>query len=220
MADTAIHAPLSNPMDRHYRYQRFVYDKTRRYFLIGRGHLIDQLNPLPGQTVLEMGCGTAWNLIQVSHRYSEAKVFGVDLSRTMLETASKALERNGLQEHIVIGQGDATSFDPKTTLGRDQFDHIFFSYTLSMIPDWPQALQHATAMLAPGGTVHIVDFGQCDGLPKSFKRTLFRFLAHYKVTPRGALASHLAEQTTQDGFKINAVDLHRGYTCYLAATAP
>ena len=46
-------------MDHHYRFQRYVYDATRTYYLIGRQHLIRELKPQPGQCVLEIGCGTA-----------------------------------------------------------------------------------------------------------------------------------------------------------------
>ncbi len=61
---TAARPSDAERMDRHYRYQRFIYDLTRTHYLIGRKHLIADLNPAPGQTVLEIGCGTAWNLIK------------------------------------------------------------------------------------------------------------------------------------------------------------
>jgi S-adenosylmethionine-diacylgycerolhomoserine-N-methlytransferase len=220
MQNTAS-APIANAMDQHYRYQRLVYDKTRRYFLIGRQHLIDELRPLAGQSVLEIGCGTAWNLIKVADRYPEAEVFGIDLSRTMLQTATQSLRRKGLQQRIVLSQGDATSFDARTTFGRDNFDHIFFSYTLSMIPDWGRAFEHALHQLAPGGRLHVVDFGQCEELSNAFKRPLFAFLAHYKVTPRSdlpVLAARIAEQ--KKGFATKARNLHYGYTSYISVTAP
>ena len=212
--------PGSNHMDQHYRYQRFVYDKTRRYFLIGRQHLIDELNPSPGQSVLEIGCGTAWNLIKVADHYPKADVFGIDLSRNMLHTASQSLRRKGLQQRIVLSQGDATSFNPKTTFGRDSVDHIIFSYTLSMIPAWNRAFEHALDLLASGGTLHIVDFGQCEGLSNIFKRALFAFLAHYKVAPRGDLPVLAAKVAEQKGFAIKTHSLHYGYTSYIRVTAP
>jgi hypothetical protein len=39
------------------------------------------------------------------------------------------------------------------------------SYALSMIPDWERAIDAALAALNPGGQLHIVDFGQQEGLP-------------------------------------------------------
>ena len=40
----------------------------------------------------------------------------------------------------------------------------FFSYSLSMIPDWRGAIDRGWAAVAPGGSLHIVDFGQCENL--------------------------------------------------------
>ncbi len=61
-------APASDAerMDRHYRFQRYIYDATRTHYLLGRRHLIRQLAPPPRGTVLEIGCGTAWNLVRAA----------------------------------------------------------------------------------------------------------------------------------------------------------
>ncbi|MEO0441817.1 MAG: SAM-dependent methyltransferase, partial [Pseudomonadota bacterium] len=50
-------------MDRVYRSQSGLYDVTRKYYLLGRDQLIRDLAPPPGGRVLEIGCGTARNLI-------------------------------------------------------------------------------------------------------------------------------------------------------------
>ena len=53
---------LQERLDRNYRYQRRVYDLTRRYYLLGRNRLIADLAPPDRGCVLEIGCGTARNL--------------------------------------------------------------------------------------------------------------------------------------------------------------
>ena len=45
-------------MDGVYRYQRHIYDLTRKYYLLGRDRLIADLAVPDGGTVLEIGCGT------------------------------------------------------------------------------------------------------------------------------------------------------------------
>ncbi|MCB1506657.1 MAG: class I SAM-dependent methyltransferase [Hyphomicrobiaceae bacterium] len=207
-------------MDRHYRYQRFIYDATRTHYLIGRKHLIKTLRPAPGQTVLEIGCGTAWNLAKVARRYPEALIHGVDVSKAMLDTARTSLRRKGLIDRVSLCQGDATGFDPLTTLGRTSFDRIFFSYALSMIPRWEAALAHAATMIAPGGELHIVDFGQCERLPEAFKGALFAFLRHYTVTPRADLEQRLSELAESHGLELAFQRLHRGYTDYAVLRRP
>lgn len=213
MTDFAVSSD-AHRMDQHYRYQRFIYDATRTHYLIGRKHLIADLAPLPGQSVLEIGCGTAWNLAKVARRYPEANLFGVDVSNAMLDTARTSLKRKQLDHRVELRQGDATLFDPQATFGRGHFDRVFFSYALSMIPRWEDALAHGAGMVAPGGALHIVDFGQCENLPKAFRSALFAFLAHYTVTPRADLEQRVRETAEHAGLSVEFRRLHRGYTDY------
>ena len=46
-------------MDRMYRWTRHVYDASRKYYLLGRDHLIQKLKPAKTDLVCEVGCGTA-----------------------------------------------------------------------------------------------------------------------------------------------------------------
>lgn len=201
-------------MDRHYRYQRYIYDSTRTHYLIGRKYLIGKLDLKPGETVLEIGCGTAWNLARLAKRYPQARLFGVDVSAAMLETAEASLKRQGISGRVTLRQGDATNFSPAMTLGQMEFDRVMFSYALSMIPGWREALANAADLIARGGALHIVDFGQCEKLPAAFKRGLFAFLKHYTVEPRPDLETVAREIAAQRGLACEIQRLHRGYTDY------
>ena len=165
---TSAHGAM---MDRVYRRQRHIYNLSRRYFLFGRDRLIASLKPPPGGHVLEVGCGTARNLIMVARLYPDTVCYGVDVSRRMLETARVSVERAGLAGRILLGEGDAADFDPQRLFGRIGFDRIFFSYSLSMIPPWPGALERAASLLAVGGRLHVVDFGQQEGMPRAWALT-------------------------------------------------
>ncbi len=68
----ADHAGQRGAMDRMYRFQRHIYDATRRFYLLGRERLIAELDVPPGGSVLEIGCGTGRNLILVARRYPNA----------------------------------------------------------------------------------------------------------------------------------------------------
>ncbi len=201
-------------MDRHYRFQRYVYDATRTHYLVGRRHLIGDLGLLPGQSVVEIGCGTAWNLIRTARLYPGVQCHGVDVSNAMLRTARTAVWKHGLDQRIKLAQGDAASFDPVSVFGTAQFDRVFFSYALSMIPSWREALGHAAGMVAPGGSLHIVDFGQCAHMPAAFKAALFAFLRHYTVTPRADLEDCIRRVAEERGLTYEAKSFHRGYTDY------
>jgi S-adenosylmethionine-diacylgycerolhomoserine-N-methlytransferase len=195
-------------MDRVYRHQRHFYDLTRKYYLLGRDRLIEGLDVRAGDHALELGCGTGRNLIAAAGRYPLARFYGVDISRAMLATACKNVAAAGFEGRITLAQGDATRVDP-TVFGITQFDRVFFSYSLSMIPPWREALAHGVDLVAPGGRLSLVDFWQQDGLPRWFRKILFAWLAKFHVSPPAELAQ-AAETLGAQRFE----RLYRGYACY------
>ncbi len=194
-------------MDAIYRTQRHFYDLTRKYYLLGRDALIDRLSPPAGGSVLEIGCGTGRNLIVAARRWPDARFHGIDISEAMLETARANVARAGLSDRIVLAQGDATAFDAQALFGRDGFDRVFQSYTLSMIPDWKGAIREGAAKLAPGGRLDIVDFGQQERLPRWFRALLHAWLARFDVTPRADLFAVVDSA----GLKADHKSLYNGY---------
>lgn len=178
--DATGHAAL---MDSVYRGQRHIYDATRKYFLFGRDTLIEGLDCGKGDAVLELGCGTGRNLRRIGRRWRGVSLHGLDISAEMLKNA-----RATLGGDAVLARGDATAFDPRALLGRDSFDRVVLSFAVSMIPDWQAAVEQAAAALAPGGSLHVVDFGDLGGLPLPFRAGLRAWLTHFHVTPRMELA--------------------------------
>jgi len=195
-------------MDRMYRFQRHYYDASRRYYLLGRDRLLDRLAPPPGGSILEIGCGTGRNLIGVAQRYGDAKLFGIDISQEMLKTALGSMSRLGFDRRVRVACADATSFDPMASLGQRRFDRIYFSYTLSMVPEWRVALRHAFSLLSDDGELHIVDFGQCENLPRGFRALLFYWLDLFHVSPRAGLKNELAQIP---GASVHFEAPYRGY---------
>ncbi|MFK0687294.1 class I SAM-dependent methyltransferase [Mesorhizobium sp. IMUNJ 23033] len=204
----ANHAEL---MDGVYRWQRHIYDLTRKYYLLGRDRLIAGLDVPPGGTVLELGCGTGRNIILAARRYPDARFFGLDISAEMLETATAAIAREGLSDRVALARGDATDFDAKALFGIESFDRIFVSYSLSMIPGWEKTVSAALAALAPGGSLHVVDFGQQEGLPGWFRTLLRSWLRKFHVAPRESLRDVLESESERTGSTLRFRTLYRGY---------
>ncbi|WP_246747848.1 class I SAM-dependent methyltransferase [Methylobacterium sp. SD274] len=180
-------------MDRMYRYQRHIYDASRKFYLLGRDGMVADLRLPAGGSVLEIGCGTGRNLVRIARTYPDARCFGLDVSTEMLATAGRATARAGLAHRIRLARGDATAFDPAALFGEAVFDRIVISYALSMIPPWRAVLAEAAGHLAPDGSLHIVDFGDQVGLPRPARWLLNRWLAGFHVTPRQGLADALAD---------------------------
>ena len=193
-------------MDRMYRLTRHVYDITRRYYLLGRDRMLERVVTARNTATLEVGCGTARNLIRLAQRPEPGQLYGLDASHEMLETAATSIEKtlgiaaasgdsrsstsmpghtapgHAVREPIVLRQGLAEQLDAQRMFGRDEpFDTIFFSYCLSMIPTWPGAIDAAMANLRPGGHLLIVDFWDQKDLPGVFAAGLKRWLAMFHV---------------------------------------
>lgn len=186
-------------MDRIYRRQRHVYDLTRKYYLLGRDRLVDRLEPATGEAVLEIGCGTARNLIRAARRYPQARFYGIDISVEMLATAREEVARQGLAHRIELARADATDFDPARLFGCPVFQRIFVSYALSMIPGWRQVLARALGCLAPGGELHVIDFGGQERLPAWFRSSLRGWLGLFHVLPRDDLEHELSTLALRHG---------------------
>ena len=209
-------------MDRMYRLTRHVYDLTRRYYLLGRDRLLERVVTSPNTATLEVGCGTARNLIKLAQRPNHGRLYGLDASHEMLETAGKSIQKTlgitlgmprgvspgsptgsassagvsgqASQEPIVLRQGLAEQLDAQRMFGRDEpFDTIFFSYCLSMIPTWPGAIDAAMANLRPGGHLLIVDFWDQKDLPSVFAAGLKRWLSMFHVHYRPEVHDAIVE---------------------------
>ena len=74
----------------------------------------------------------------------------VDLCPALLEQARK---RTAGLPNVRVIEADAVTYQPDRPV-----DCVYFSYSLTMIPNWEAALGNALAMLKPGGRLGVVDF--------------------------------------------------------------
>ena len=103
----------------------------------------------------------------------------------MLTTAIASIARHDLTAAVRVAHGDATQFRSVAHLRRGRRSTTsMISYSLSMIPDWQDVLDHAVSQLKPGGQLHIVDFGDQERLPRIASSVLLRWLTLFDVTPR------------------------------------
>lgn len=202
-------------MDAMYRYQRHIYDLSRKFYLFGRDRLLDLLPVSEGSSVLEMGCGTGRNLVCLARRRPTARLFGADVSAEMLATARASLDRAGLTRKVDLAQAAADGFDPMTAFGVAQFDVIYFSYVLSMIPDWEPAVRRALAMLRPGGTLAVVDFADQGAAPAWRRVILLNWLKLFHVHPRAEIEQGLRALAREIGSISADVDVLSGYAYML-----
>ena len=109
---------------------------------------------------------------------------------------------------------DACDFDGEELFGKGGFDCVLLSYSLSMIPEWDRALRLAAAQLAPGGRLHVVDFGDQTGLPSWFRHLLYVWLARFHVAPRTDLQTRMQALADERGLTLRFQPLYLDYAQY------
>jgi S-adenosylmethionine-diacylgycerolhomoserine-N-methlytransferase len=206
MTVAAPQADHAAAMDAMYRTQRHFYDATRKYYLFGRDRMIRSLALEHGGAVLEIACGTGRNLARIARTWPGVELYGLDISAEMLKTAGRTLG-----DEVSLSQGDATGFDAQALFGREKFDRVILSFATSMIPDWQAALKQASALLAKGGSLHVVDFGDMRGMPAPVRWALRSWLTHFQVTPRLTLGEYATAEAARRRMRIRTRRGPMGY---------
>lgn len=184
-------------MDRRYRYQRHVFDLTRRFLLPGRDRAIAALRLGEAEAVLEIGCGTGRNLTRMAEAHPALQLIGIDISGEMLKSAGTKVSSARLGHRTALRQGDAIAPPVDGTVPR-----ILMSYCLSMVPDWRRALAAAVDKLPQGGILAIVDFGNFSGLPDWLAEACIEVLSRHDVTPCLELAQELRRIKTSPSLTV------------------
>ncbi len=218
MAQSASSSQNKSPrdnMNNMYKLTRHVYDASRKFYLFGRDYLIENLNPHDGDHIIEIGCGTARNLIKMAYKYPQAHFYGLDASDEMLKTARQSLLRLQLADRVPLMQGLAQEFDPLTLMESNQPpDKIVFSYVLSMIPDAEGAIDHALDILPSGGEIHIVDFCHLKRQPAAVRMALQKWLALFHVHYNPKLLAHIKDIGAKGNAEVQLQSLYKDYAYY------
>lgn len=141
-------------LDSFYSGQAAGYDDFRRRMLHSREEMIQSIPVPEGGVWVDLGAGTGENAEHLGEGLQKlSKMYLIDLSTSLLEQAGKRVEARGWKNVEPVCH-DATTFMP----AEGQVDVVTFSYSLTMIPDWFRAMDHAVRLLKPGGVIGVVDF--------------------------------------------------------------
>ena len=144
----------TNWLQQYYRVHAKMYDLTRWTFLFGRNKILTEVrNIRTPARILEIGCGTGKNLMQMARLFPHAELTGIDLADAMLAVSRKKFA--GMPQRVTL-----ISKPYDQPLAPDNpFDLILCSYSLSMMnPGWEHVIDCAARDLAPGGLMAAVDF--------------------------------------------------------------
>jgi len=158
---------VEEPMVALYQRRAGNYDlREGLYRLIGfrewkyRKMVIEALGLQPGDTVVEIGCGTGLNFSLLEQVIGpEGRIVGVDLTDAMLDQARKRIVQHGWS-NIELVSADASNFEFRVGV-----DGIIPTFAITLIPNYDQVIHNGARVLAPGKRWVILDLKRPDYLP-------------------------------------------------------
>ena len=147
-----------------YRKSARHYDVTSQLYYPQRAHrrsAVQALRLRPGDTVVEIACGTGLNFPMIEQAIGpEGRIIGVDLTDAMLAQAQHRTETNGWS-NVCLVQADAAEFDFPTGV-----DAILATYPHALLPECGQVIAHGAAALSAGGRWVVLDLKVPDNMPR------------------------------------------------------
>ncbi|NIK77582.1 demethylmenaquinone methyltransferase/2-methoxy-6-polyprenyl-1,4-benzoquinol methylase [Paenibacillus castaneae] len=114
-----------------------------------RKFTMKKMNVLPGQTALDLCCGTCDWTIALAEASVTGKVIGLDFSQNMLDIGAAKVDKLALNDQISLVQGNAMSLPFQD----NSFDYVTIGFGLRNVPDYLQVLQEMRRVVKPGGKV-------------------------------------------------------------------
>jgi demethylmenaquinone methyltransferase/2-methoxy-6-polyprenyl-1,4-benzoquinol methylase len=151
-----------------YRKKAKHYDITSRLYpvpgypqQIQRRRAVRALELRPGDTVVDVACGTGQNFPLVEQAIGpEGRIVGVDLTDAMLAQAQQRIEHNSWR-NVSLVEADAAAFEFPA-----QVDAILSTYALTQVPGNEQVVANGAAALSLGGRMAVLDLKVPDRAPR------------------------------------------------------
>lgn len=167
-------------------------------YLFNLGVLFHWLRVSPGETVLELGAGTAW----VSHFLNlyGCRTIAVDVSSTALALAEELFRRDArtrwdLEPAFVTYDGH------RFPLEDESCDRIILHDAFHHIPNQAEVLGEMARVLRPGGVVAMVEPGRRHSLTVDSRREM----EETGVLENDVVVEHLAQVARENGFSRTTV---------------
>lgn len=121
-----------------------------------RNHAVKQAQVQPGETVLDVACGTGDLTQAFATRSPAGKVIGLDFTPGMLDRARIKLKSLAKKHHeqVTYMQGDAQQLPQKTA----SIDVLSIAFGIRNVTDPNRALAEFARVLRPGGRIVILEF--------------------------------------------------------------
>ena len=127
--------------------------------------------------IMDVATGTGDLAIAMAKRVDRTQILGVDLSEEMLAVARRKVEKQGLEERIMLEKGDAENLAMVTT---ESIDAATVAFGVRNFENIERGLSEIYRTLKPGGKLVVLEFS----MPKNrFVRWVYSQYAH-RLLPR------------------------------------
>jgi ubiquinone/menaquinone biosynthesis C-methylase UbiE len=106
-----------------------------------------------GSRVLDVGSGGGQHAVQIVQERPDLRVFGVDISTTMVNRSRALAQRANVADKVRFELGDAMDLK----FDSDSFDAVYCAGPLKQVSDKPRALRECLRVLRPGGRLLAMD---------------------------------------------------------------
>ena len=139
--DGSIHMAISS--DEQFRYEDY---------LVQVNYIAQQLDLYPSESVLELGCGTGFNLFRLAQQCPHSEFLGIDLTPVHIQTCRKRATRDGLMN----ANFEVEDFQ-HLPYADESWDFVFAVESICHAQDMNRVLQEVHRVLVPGGIFVIFD---------------------------------------------------------------
>lgn len=127
-----------------------LYNRFRRYRAKPVFAILERLTFGGAERIIDLGCGSGENTLELARRSADAKVMGIDSSPAMIERARRLLERSGSG---LAGRVDFRVEDIRELRARDEYTIVFSNAALQWVPGHREIFAACREALVSGGRI-------------------------------------------------------------------
>lgn len=171
--------------------ERFFADRRRKT------RFLSALAPLPGERILDLGCGTARLAAAMEADAVRRRLVGIDRDLGSVLEASRRLRRLALSVSLVVGDAACLPFSTES------FDRVASTLVFHHLSTSRKrrALREILRVLRSRGSLLLLDFGRAASLLKRVAFASIRLFDGWRVTAANA-AGDLPRLMVEAGFAL------------------